>query len=421
MTDVIRKNPRELRILRNRLHPLHEQMLAATMGADVEVRGPSGLLRKNPHAAGFIGPNGIKRIDRSGGQAGALGGRQTAVASQGMPLRQIDNPDTWIVVVPDVPNGELSAHDRDVLGQARLLADQAGSATAVLTLVFGEALKPGLFDGESPALGLAGADRVIHFSGSHYDGYNPEQVLAALAAVDNEYTPMHWLFPDTPLSGSDRLLRLAAKLGERPATRVWQVKDQQVISRGGSERTDITRALPRMLGLMAECAMPVDDERFEASLLPTPSVETLDVSVQDAGRVAVDPSQISLAEAAFVLSAGNGVHDWAQFHAVAAKLGATEGGSRVAVDNGHLPRHRQVGATGTWVTASVYVAVGISGAVQHLQGIGQCEKVVAINTDPGCDMVKRADLSLIGDSREILAALINCLDGDAVLSDEKVA
>ena len=72
--------------------------------------------------------------------------------------------------------------------------------------------------------------------------------------------------------------------------------------------------------------------------------------------------------------------------------------------------NRQVGATGTWVTARVYVAVGISGAIQHLQGIGACDKVVAINMDPGCDMIKRADLSVIGDSAAILQALIEAVD-----------
>ncbi|MNR47124.1 Electron transfer flavoprotein subunit alpha [compost metagenome] len=78
----------------------------------------------------------------------------------------------------------------------------------------------------------------------------------------------------------------------------------------------------------------------------------------------------------------------------------------MAVDDGFMPRNRQVGATGTWVTARVYMAVGISGAIQHLQGIGACDKVIAINLDPGCDMIKRADLSVIGDSAAILAALI---------------
>ena len=73
-------------------------------------------------------------------------------------------------------------------------------------------------------------------------------------------------------------------------------------------------------------------------------------------------------------------------------------------------RERQVGASGTWVTARVYVAVGISGAIQHLQGIAACDKVVAINLDPACDMVKRADLSVVGDSAAVLEALIAAVD-----------
>ena len=83
----------------------------------------------------------------------------------------------------------------------------------------------------------------------------------------------------------------------------------------------------------------------------------------------------------------------------------------MAVDDGFMARDRQVGASGTWVTARVvYVAVGISGAIQHLQGIGACDKVVAINLDPGCDMIKRADLSVIGESAAILNALIAAVE-----------
>ncbi len=65
-----------------------------------------------------------------------------------------------------------------------------------------------------------------------------------------------------------------------------------------------------------------------------------------------------MAEAEFILSGGNGVKDWALFHQAAAALGATEGASRVAVDDGFMGRERQVGASGIWVTARVYVAVG---------------------------------------------------------------
>ena len=128
------------------------------------------------------------------------------------------------------------------------------------------------------------------------------------------------------------------------------------------------------------------------------------------GAVEVDPSAIVMAEAPFILSGGNGVKDWGLFHRAALALGATEGASRVAVDDGFMSRERQVGASGTWVTARVYVAVGISGAIQHLQGIAACDKVVAINLDPACDMVKRADLSVVGDSTAVLEALIAAVD-----------
>ncbi|WP_221796258.1 electron transfer flavoprotein subunit alpha/FixB family protein [Oceanobacter mangrovi] len=411
MSDVIRKDPRKNWILRNRLHPLHEQVVAEMNGPAAVVRGPSGLIRKNPHAVGFIGPNGIKRIDRLGGSGSAAASAKREQQEEQLPIIAIEQPQSYVVVVVDAANGELSAHDRDVLGQARLLADGRAENTAVVALVFG-ALKAALGEAANPdhAFGLAGADRVMLFDDECYAGFAPEQQLEAMLAVDRQLSPVNWLFPDTHLSGNDRALRLAARLGERPAMHAWQIKDGKVTSRGGSEMTDITRDLaaataPRILALASECALPVDEARYEARLLPLPSVPNAMVRIKDAGAVAVDPNQIAMGEAEFILSAGNGIHDWDQFHATAAALGATEGASRVAVDNGFMPRFRQVGATGTWVTARVYIAVGISGAVQHLQGIGSCEKVIAINTDAGCDMVKRADLSVIGDSQEILAAL----------------
>jgi electron transfer flavoprotein alpha subunit len=170
----------------------------------------------------------------------------------------------------------------------------------------------------------------------------------------------------------------------------------------------LARPLPRLILAAAECADPVSDTRHE--VLPVELSTSLARSlprIEDLGAVAVDPAAIPMAEAEFIFSGGNGVKDWALFHQTAAALGATEGASRVAVDDGFMARDRQVGASGTWVTARVYVAVGISGAIQHLQGIGACDK---INLDPGCDMIKRADLSVIGESAAILQALIAAVE-----------
>jgi electron transfer flavoprotein alpha subunit len=247
--------------------------------------------------------------------------------------------------------------------------------------------------------------------GDEYDGYSPEQRVQGLRAVDNQFSPRHWLLPDSRSGGGELGRRFAANIGERPATRIWQVKDGQCVGRAGAGQQDLSRAVPRLILAAAECADPVSDTRHE--VLPVELSTSLlmrQPRIEDLGAVAVDPAAIPMAEAEFIFSGGNGVKDWALFHETAAALGATEGASRVAVDDGFMARDRQVGASGTWVTARVYVAVGISGAIQHLQGIGACDKVVAINLDPGCDMIKRADLSVIGESAEILKALIDAVE-----------
>lgn len=401
MADVIRRDPRLERIARNRLHPQHAALMMVG-----EVRGPTGLLRKNPHAVGFIGPNGIKRIDRSakGGMNVLMrrSAQQASTKTVELPLHKVDAPDYCIAVVVDLAAGRLSGHDKDVLGQAHQLVAELGGKGAVLAIAFGES--------REVDFGAAGADRLLHLP--DYSGYCPEQKLAVLEALEAEHEIRFWLFPDSVQGGADLGRRLAVRLDIRAATHAWQVDVSTTISRGGRDRIDWQRPTPRLLLLAEECAMPVSERRHEAKPIVAPMVTAINAQIEDLGPVEVDPSQIALAEAEFIISAGNGVRDWDQFHEVARALGATEGASRVAVDDGNMPRFRQVGATGTWVTARVYIAVGISGAIQHLQGIGQCDKVIAINMDPGCDMVKRADLSVIGDSQSILAELLNLLGAD---------
>ena len=394
MSDLIRRDPRAEWIARNRLHPLHGAMqpqAAAWMG-------PQGVMRKNPHGVGFIGPNGIKRIDRSGAQQGGQSKRSTAVEVK-LPLYQVAAPQFYIAVVPDMVGGRLGSHDRDVLGLAQRLAAGGG---AVLAVVFGEH-KESAFD-------TAGVDRLLILQGSEFEGYAPEQRIHGLRAVNHQFSPRHWLLPDSRTGGGELGRRLAASCGERPATRVWQVKDGQCISRAGAGQQDIARPLPRLILAAAECAEPVDETRHEVLPVALSAAAARNLPrIEDLGAVAVDPAAVPMAESEFIFSGGNGVKDWELFHRTAQALGATEGASRVAVDDGFMLRDRQVGASGTWVTARVYVAVGISGAIQHLQGIGGCDKVIAINLDPNCDMVKRADLSVIGDGQAIMQALIDAI------------
>ncbi|UZJ60819.1 electron transfer flavoprotein subunit alpha/FixB family protein [Pseudomonas sp. KU26590] len=395
MSDIIRRDPRAEWIARNRLHPLHASM----QPAQSSWMGPNGVLRKNVHGIGFIGPNGVKRIDRSGAQQGGAVKRSASVDVP-LPLHRIATPAFYIAVVPDMVGGRLSSHDRDLLGLAHGLA---GTEGAVLAVIFGEH--------KETAFDTAGVDRLLVLEGSAFSGYSPEQRVQGLRAVDNQFDPHHWLLPDSRNGGGELGRRFAASLGERPSTRVWQVAGEQCIGRAGAGAEDLLRPVSRLILAQAECAEPVSETRHEALPMELSTAVARSLPrIEDLGAVAVDPALIPMSEAEFIFSGGNGVKDWSLFHRTAVALGATEGASRVAVDDGFMTRDRQVGASGTWVTARVYVAVGISGAIQHLQGIGACDKVVAINLDPTCDMIKRADLSVIGESAAILEALVEAVD-----------
>lgn len=418
-TDPLpRRDSRKERVVRNRLHPDHDAVLTEMLGASrVEPAlwpGPNGLARRNPHRVGFSRPNGIKRIDRSGAQTDTSQNLRTerkAVAVDPRTPVEIEAPAFLIAVVPDLPGGRLSAHDQDLLGLARQLADSDPAVPgAVLAIVFGAIREDGF--------GTAGVDRLMHIadqppglSASCNAKCSPEARLAVLTEIESELSPRHWLLPDSPVGGADLGRRLAARLSERPATQVWQVNQDAEGKRcsglGAAGSTDINRSLPRLVLALAECALPVATTRHEARPMtpPTP-LSRMPGRIQDLGAVAVNPATVALGEAEFILAAGRGVSDWAGFHNAAATLGATEGASRVAVDDGFMARDRQVGASGTWVTARVYFAVGISGAIQHLQGIQSCDKVISVNLDPDCDMIKRADLAVIGDADQILAALV---------------
>ncbi|WP_176503002.1 electron transfer flavoprotein subunit alpha/FixB family protein [Cobetia sp. 5-11-6-3] len=435
-----RRDPRLEQQARNRLHPQHLSALQALgRGAATPQErwmGPKGVMRRNPHVGHFIAANGRKRIDRSGrsGPAAAGAGQAAVVAkARVLPLVEIASPAFLIAVVPDMTGGRLSSHDRDVLGLARQIADaDPAHLGAVLAVTFGTLREEG-DAADSVGLGAAGADRWLHFADSVHDGYAPLAQLAELEAIDTRLAPRLWLLPESRTGGGERGRRLGARLlcqGDalaRPSGNVYQLEGElaaigrgelaevNVTGRSGNGQQDLTRPLTRILLCEAECAEPVEDVRHAALPLEWEADSTAraipDV-IEDLGPVAVDPSAIALGEAEFILSAGNGIRDWDGFHRAASLLGATEGASRVAVDDGFMPRARQVGATGTWVTARVYVAVGISGAIQHLQGIQRCDKVVAINLDGGCDMVKRADLSVIGDAGAILASLCQQLEAE---------
>jgi electron transfer flavoprotein alpha subunit len=121
-----------------------------------------------------------------------------------------------------------------------------------------------------------------------------------------------------------------------------------------------------------------------------------------------DATTIDLAEAHRIVGGGAGLRSperFAQLSAVAAAIGASMGATRVVTDRGWVSHQRQIGTTGVVVNPRLYLAFGISGAVQHTSGLGAPDHVVSVNTDPHCPMMHMADLAVVADANATLDAL----------------
>jgi electron transfer flavoprotein alpha subunit len=142
----------------------------------------------------------------------------------------------------------------------------------------------------------------------------------------------------------------------------------------------------------------------------------LDVAADDDGRVefidhaaAESAAGPKLKDAKVIIAGGRGIggaQNWHYIDEAASALGAAVGCSRPVADSGWVPSMHQVGLSGTCVSPDLYIAVAISGAVQHLAGICAAKTVVAINTDPDADILARADYAVVGDYRDVLPAFV---------------
>ncbi|MFA9461322.1 electron transfer flavoprotein subunit alpha/FixB family protein [Thiohalorhabdus sp. Cl-TMA] len=351
--------------------------------ATEEPGAPEGRQRRNP------------RSDRN--RRGRRSGAPDPVrrAEEG-PLA-VEAPAGWVLAVPDLAEGRLNAHDRDVIGGARTLADAHGGGVAAVA-----------FGAPGAGLGAAGADRILHIPGPE-DAYDPEARAAALLTAMEELTPWHVVLADTIPGAGDLGRRVAAERGEGLAADVRRLEADRLICRGDGDRREYHLRPPRFVLLAPEGAEPYSGPPREGRVLPRPAAAP-GTALVDEGPIPVDARSLPLEEADFILSAGNGVSDWDTFHRLSAALGAAEGGTRVVCDAGLLPRERQVGISGALVGAHCYLALGISGAPQHLQGIEDCARVVAVNTDPYAPIMKRADLAVAGDVQAVMEALLHLME-----------
>jgi len=149
------------------------------------------------------------------------------------------------------------------------------------------------------------------------------------------------------------------------------------------------------------------DTRSESSDQPADPV-VISVTTPDA-------SDLDLVEATWILAVGAGLRDSGFVELagrVAGVLGMSLGATRVVTDWGWLPFERQIGTTGVMVDPEIYVAFAISGAVQHVSGLGEPQHVVSVNTDGSCPMSAMAETNLVTDARAVLISLADRLDID---------
>ncbi|MFH6787095.1 MULTISPECIES: electron transfer flavoprotein subunit alpha/FixB family protein [Methylobacterium] len=373
----------------------------AAKGAALAADGRS---RRDPRAerAGQRVPGANRpRFDLSQVVAGpAVRGEMPVVGESRQPAAPkivvVEDPAFLVAVVPDAAGGRLSGHDRQVLGAARMLAGREGGVVVVSA-------------GPCEGCGPAGADRHVALA---EPGADPAARAAVVAAALEALNPRHVLFPES-LDGGDLARRVAVRMGAALFDNAEVVAATGLVRPARGRRVE-QRAAPGLLATVAADAVPdYGGAPREARAVTVETVPAPASNLLSAERIPADPATVPLALAEFVAAAGNGIHDLDLFRQVVAALHATPGASRVLCDAGLMPRHSQVGASGTVLAATCYVALGISGAPQHLQGIAGCEHVVAVNTDLHAAMIERAGLAIVQDAQAVMAALLGLLEQEA--------
>jgi electron transfer flavoprotein alpha subunit len=359
------------------------------------------IKRIDPRRPFVITAAGLKRITL--GELGSADASAAHWAGHGhglaaaKPRRAVQDPQHVLLVVAHSERGALDEHARQAVAAAALIAD---AQTEVALLVFGE-LKD-----DAAALGV---DKLVALAGFDHRTFAPESELLAVQACVAALAPKHIFLPDNATGDGDLGRRYAASVGASVATHVVEIDARHVGAYVHAKRGFATRALPDVI-LLAQNAVDAKLP-FVGAGAPLASdfialTGNTERRIRDFGLEEIDAAQVALEEADFIVSAGNGVSDIRAFERLAGTFGAAIAASRVAVDNGHFTRDKQVGATGKTVEASVYIAFGISGAVQHLQGIKDCRHVIAVNLDGSAPIAKRADLTVVGDAQATIAALI---------------
>jgi electron transfer flavoprotein alpha subunit len=310
-----------------------------------------------------------------------------------------------ILIVAEHANGKLSKSAYELATAARGLKREGG----VTALVLGS--------GVASVAGAAAliADQVLVADSAELAQYDAEVWSAAVAQIAAEGEAEVVLIAGSR-SGREYSPRVAVKLDAPLLEDVTSLKDESGVLHA-EHYTFLTRVTERVEAKAAVVVVTVKAGAFAPAAAGTTAAEQFDVDLElpkrrlvVTGSTKEKTGRIALTEADIVVSGGRGVGTPEGFvqlvEGLADQLGAAVGATRAVVDAGWRPYSEQVGQTGKTVQPKVYIAVGISGAVQHLSGMNKSKCIVAINKDGDAPIFKIADYGIVGDVKEIVPAMI---------------
>ncbi|HEX6104945.1 MAG TPA: electron transfer flavoprotein subunit alpha/FixB family protein [Gemmatimonadales bacterium] len=306
--------------------------------------------------------------------------------------------------------GELRKVALETVTAARQAADASGGGEVHAFLAGGAGIA-----GRAEALARHGADVVLATEHPGLERYSPE-ILAATAAERIKAGGYRAAFFSASAQGRDLAPRVAAKLGVPLASDVtgFEMKDDSVLAQHPAYTGKVVVTLrltgtPALLSLRPGAVAPAEQPRTARTETVAPASDPASARVVVTDLAQQTSTALDLGEAPVVVSGGRGLRAAEHFKLVeelAAAFGnAAVGATRAVTDDGWRPATDQIGQTGRVVSPDLYVAVGISGAIQHLAGMRTAKTIVAINKDKDAPIFKVADYGIVGDLFEVVPRL----------------
>ncbi|WP_332674670.1 electron transfer flavoprotein subunit alpha/FixB family protein [Aromatoleum sp.] len=255
---------------------------------------------------------------------------------------------------------------------------------------------------------IAGVAKVRVADAAHYDSQTAENVAALVVSIAGDYS--HLVAPGTSF-GKNVLPRVAALLDVAQISDVVAIEAPDTFVRpiyAGNALATVKSADPVKVMTVRTTAFEAAGQGGSASVEALAAGPDLGLTTL-VGRELTKSARPELGAAKIIVSGGRGLGSSENYHKLleplADKLGAALGASRAAVDAGFAPNDYQVGQTGKIVAPQLYIAVGVSGAIQHLAGMKDSKVIVAINKDPEAPIFQVADYGLVGDLFEVVPEL----------------